>query len=98
MGEPSTEDRPQVLAGLLRSGMTSKSADTRPGCASSSISFSDTFSGPIVARLMCSMGEVAGASGPVDYSSGSVDTLIIPKYEERQCRLHACRILCVFYH
>lgn len=75
IGEPSTEDMPQVLAGVLRRGMTSRSAETRPRCASSSISFSATFNGPIVARLMCSMGKDIGGSGPASCSSGSVNTL-----------------------
>ncbi len=65
MGEPSTEERPQVLAGVLRSGMTSRRADTRSGNDSSSISFITTFSGPMVARLMCSLCSHAGGFGPV---------------------------------
>lgn len=84
MGEPSTEDMPQVLAGVLRSGMTSRSAETRPRCASSSISFSATFNGPIVARLMCSMGEDIGRSGPASCSSVSVNTLIVQEDYTRQ--------------
>lgn len=52
MGDPSTEDRPQVFAGVLLIGMTSSRADTLLDPESSIICRSTTLKGPMLARFV----------------------------------------------